>query len=71
MRYQCIRAEKANHDVRRLCDFLSVSPSGYYAWCSRPKSRRAVEDEALTEDIKLVFNEHKGRYGSPRVKREL
>lgn len=50
-----------------LCAVLGVSPSGYYAWRSRPESRRAAEDRSLTEEIRAVHEQSGGTYGAPRV----
>ena len=54
-----------------MCRVLEVSTSGYYAWLSRPRSRRAQEDERLLERIKKIHSESRGTYGSPRVLIEL
>jgi putative transposase len=57
--------------VRRLCALYKVSPAGYYAWRRRPESARAVQDRILTQRITAIFKTHRGRYGSPRIHREL
>jgi transposase InsO family protein len=66
-----VLAQKAFHDVRTLCRCLDVSPSGFYAWCARPKSKRAVEDATLMPQIETIFAANRSRYGSPRITREL
>jgi transposase InsO family protein len=71
VRFQCIQAEKATFPIRTLCRVLDVSPSGYYAWAQRPPSARATANVALRNAVRVVFAEHKGRYGSPRIHREL
>ena len=50
-----------------MCRVFGVSMAGYYAWRSRPESKRAVEDHTLLADICQVHAESGGRYGSPRV----
>jgi transposase InsO family protein len=54
-----------------MCGVLGVSPAGYYAWRSRPESRRAVANRHLINDIKRVHRDTHGRYGSPRIHVEL
>jgi len=54
-----------------MCRLLKVSPSGYYAWRTRPESRRTRFDRVLTRSIRLVHAESDGTYGSPRVHAEL
>ena len=53
--------------VKYLCDWLNVSPSGFYAWRNRPPSARALRDAQLLQQIKAVFNANHQTYGSPRV----
>lgn len=50
-----------------MCRVLEVSTSGYYAWLKRSPSRRAQEDERLTQQIKRIHNGSKGTYGAPRI----
>jgi putative transposase len=50
---------------------FEVSPSGYFAWRSRPASPRQREDLVLLAHIRSAFARSNGTYGSPRVTREL
>jgi transposase InsO family protein len=54
-----------------LCALYGVTRAGYYAWRSRPVSARAEQDRTLTQRIEALFRAHRGRYGSPRIHREL
>jgi len=57
--------------VRRLCRFCGVTRAGYYAWRVRPPSAHAEQDRRLSQRIVTLFWGHHGRYGSPRLQREL
>jgi putative transposase len=54
-----------------MCRVLEVSRSGFYAWERREPSARAQEDERLRAAVRRVFRDSHGRYGSPRILREL
>ena len=54
-----------------MCRALGVSRAGYYAWRSRKPSAAEVRREELTEEVKEIHAQVKGRYGSPRVHAEL
>ena len=71
MRFRFIEDRRADYPVRILCDVLEVSPAGYYAWRSRPESRRSAANRQLVNDIKRVHRDTHGRYGSPRIHVEL
>jgi transposase InsO family protein len=59
------------YSVRKMAKDLGVSRSGYYAWLVRKPGRRETEDRELLRLIIQIFEEHKCRYGSPRIWREL
>ena len=71
MRFRFIEDRRADYPVTIMCDVLEVSPAGYYAWRSRPESRRSAANRALINDIKRVHHDARGRYGSPRIHVEL
>lgn len=55
-----------------MCDVLEVSRSGYYSWATQEfPSARALENKKLSAEIKMIFLEHKCRYGSRRIRRVL
>ena len=58
--------------VAAMAQALEVSRSGYYAWCEREAREGADGFQAvLDERVRRVFDAHKGRYGAPRIHREL
>ena len=71
MRFRFMEDRRADYPVRLLCDVLGVSPAGYYAWRSRPESRRSAANRDLVDDIRRVHRDTRGRYGSPRIHVEL
>jgi len=71
VKFDWIRVQEAFHAVRTLCRVLDVSRSGYYAWSNRSPSPRSIEDSHIVAEVAAVFDEHKGRYGSVRITREL
>jgi len=71
VRFAFIEAEKACFPVTTLCRALLVSKPGFYAWCGRPPSARAVDDERLKVLVRAAWLTGRRTYGSPRVLREL
>lgn len=50
-----------------MCNLLSISRSGFYAWQRRPISRRKIWNDELVRQIREIYEEGKGEYGSPRI----
>jgi len=71
LRFAFIEAEKANYPVSVLCKVLKVRRSGFYAWRTREDSARTRANRELTVEVCAMFAAKKGRYGSPRIHREL
>jgi putative transposase len=64
-------ADSDSYPVAFMCRELGVSRSGYYAWRSRPPSRRAADDATLIEIMKMVFAPGRGNPGVRRMRAEL
>ncbi len=71
MKFAFIHDHLQAYPVGLCCLVLRVSRSGYYAWCGRPVSWRCRRRDALAVRIRATHQEHRGRYGSPRVHRAL
>jgi transposase InsO family protein len=71
VKFQFIATEKAHHSLSLLCRCLRVTRSGFYAWQHRPESAHATRDRHLKVLVRASFSASKGRYGSPRVHRDL
>jgi len=61
----------SQYPVRELCLVLQVTRSGYYAWCGGQETARQAANRLLTEEIRRVHQQKKGRYGSPRITEQL
>ena len=71
MRFQFIEDHRDECPVTRMCKALNVSPSGFYAWRSRPVSAREMANRELVKKIEAVYYDSYETYGSPRVYHEL
>ena len=67
MRFRFIDAHRETWPVRVLCETLEVSASGYYAWRARPECARAAANRDLLADVRRIHQQHRGRYGAPRI----
>jgi putative transposase len=67
VRFAFVRDNRGRYPVAVLCDVLSVSRSGFYAWAKRPESGRAARCRALAEQVRAAHADSRGTYGSPRV----
>jgi putative transposase len=50
-----------------LCRLFGVSPSGFYAFQTRPESKRLQEDRRRKALLHASFTSGRGYYGSPRI----
>ncbi|MGH2612604.1 MAG: IS3 family transposase, partial [Rhabdochlamydiaceae bacterium] len=66
-----MNVHKNEFTIEKMCQVLQVSKSGYYKWILRTPSKRAIINALLVEEIYRVYHASKGRYGSPRITREL
>jgi len=64
---------KQEYSILSLCEAFGVSPSGYYGWLKRQTQpgTRALEDQALSQQIADIHLQSRKTYGSPRVQAKL
>ena len=63
MGFRLIEDQRDVWPVRVMCDALSVSPSGFYAWRSQPESPRKIANRELLVDIRRVHAQHRADMG--------
>jgi len=67
-----IDAMRNTHSIRELCEIFGVSRSGYYASKRSTPSSRAIEDQIILKEIRVLHaHRHMKAYGSPRMTKEL
>jgi len=66
-----MKANRAVHSVTTMSRVLGVSAGGFYAWCGRPTSRRAQDDDTVLAQIRRFHQRARGTYGAPRIHRDL
>ncbi|WP_133538877.1 IS3 family transposase [Idiomarina aquatica] len=71
LRYAFIKEHSDSWPVRWLCRMLDVHPSGYYAWCNKPHSKRHKANQHLTGLIKQFWLESGGVYGYRKIHSDL
>ena len=54
-----------------MCRVFEVSRSGYYRWLKRKPSQRHLDNQRLDAQIREIYEQSKGRYGSPKITQEL
>lgn len=71
MRYQYIREHREEFSVKRMCQLLGVTRSGYYAWQPEKAGPRELENRVLVEQIRVEYKISRQTYGSPRIWKSL
>jgi putative transposase len=67
MKYAFIASHEGYFSVKKMCQVLKVTRSGYYAWRNRPPSQREQSNQVLLELIRKVFQVSHRTYGSLRI----
>ena len=70
-RFDFIQEHRLDWPVSVMCSVLNVSPSGFYAWRTRPPNQWGQRRGQLLQKILTVFENSRGTYGSPRIHAEL
>jgi putative transposase len=74
VKFRFIADHQTEFPVGLMCHLLKVARSSYYAYCKHPTKELSAQEGAnkvLLGKIKVIFEQSKRRYGSPRVHRKL
>ena len=70
-RFRFVHDHRDTYEVKRLCELVECSRSGYYRWATAAPSARAVADAELLGEIRRIHTDSRGTYGAPRVHGQL
>jgi putative transposase len=71
VKYAWIENHRDQYPVRRLCQVLGVSHSGYYHWRRRRPSRQAQQREQIRQAAREAHHASHGIYGYRKVHEDL
>jgi len=67
MKYRFIDREKHWFGLDALCQAVGVNRGSYWSWVRRRPSARTMDDAMLLADVRRIYGEGRGNYGSPRI----
>ena len=67
MKFGFIAKHRGIWAVDWMCGSLGVSRGGFYAWLTRPRSRRSLSDEEVGAKVRASFLASDRTYGARRV----
>jgi putative transposase len=71
MRYRFISEHRSNFPVKKMCQTLAVSRSGYFRWLGSGESRRVRENRMLLSAIGQEHQASDRNYGALPITKEL
>ena len=54
-----------------MCEVLGIARASYYKALNKEELPRSKETRLLKEYIKKIYDESEGRYGSPKIHKQL
>ncbi len=63
--------ERDGYPVRVLCEILELNRSSYYKWLSRVPSESEVQEKALIEYMRILYQKSDGIFGYRRIQLNL
>ena len=71
MKYQFIEGHRSEFTVKKMCQMLRISESGYQHWKIREPSAQQIRRERLKQRIFELYVEHNQMAGSPMITADL
>ena len=69
--YLFIRENAGRFPTGKMCAVFAISPSCYYRWLRGLRTSRTERRIFIASEISRIYHWSEGRYGSPRISREL
>jgi len=67
MKYEFIKDNRSKFPMKKMCQVLKISVSGFYSWQKRVPSVREKNNEQLERRIFELYIEHNGMAGSSMI----
>ena len=67
MTYLFIQSHRSSFPVKKMCEVLKVTRSGYYRWTNGKESPRKKKNRLLLVFIRMIHKKSRETYGSPRI----
>jgi putative transposase len=67
VKFGFVAKHRGTWPVLLMCEALGVSRSGFYAWLTRPRCQRSLDDEVLGNQVRQSFLASDRTYGARRV----
>ena len=71
MKFGFVAKHRGAWPVGMMCAALGVSRSGFYAWLTRPRSRRELVNVVIGQQVRQSFLDSDRTYGARRVWRDV
>lgn len=71
MKYAWIAEHRDSFPVATMCRVMNVSSSGYYGWLKRKPGPRAQRTAAIKEDVRKIYEQSHGIFGSYKIAEKL
>ena len=71
MKYQFMEENRSTFPIEKMCRIFKLSRSGYYKCRNETTGNIKKENDMLLKKIKIVYDDNKGCYGSPRITKQL
>lgn len=71
MKYAWIQSHRDLFSVTMMCRVMNVSTSGFYESLKGERSPRSKRTEAIRSDVRRVYEQYKGIYGSYKIAEKL
>lgn len=60
-----VKDHEREFPVKKMCEILEISRSGFYRWRNGEPSARKTADKELSKTIRTIHERSLGTYGAP------